>query len=219
MDARDQLDLVTAARAVARAGLSDAFGHVSMRIAHDAATITPPIPLAEVVHPDQLLRLPFDDEGLPAGVPREAWLHVAILSGRPELGAICRAQPPALAAWAALHRPLPVTTGHVAMLGPIAEHTDSRLVRDLGSARNAADALGDSCALILRGNGALTVGTDLPSAVAAMWVLERGAELALRSAAAGLPHDLPPDQQSWWRERADELLPRIYRHISREEPT
>jgi HCOMODA/2-hydroxy-3-carboxy-muconic semialdehyde decarboxylase len=205
-----------AAHAVARAGLSDAFGHLSVRTAARSALVTPPLPLGELTDRDALLELDLDADELPAAAPREAWLHLAVLRARPQMGAICRAQPPAVAAWAALQRPLPVLNGHAALLGDVATRPDSRLVRDLESAQSAAAELGDGAALILRGNGALTAGVDLASAVAAMWLLERTADLALRALAAGAVHELPPDEQEWWRGRSAELLPRIYRYLVHE---
>jgi HCOMODA/2-hydroxy-3-carboxy-muconic semialdehyde decarboxylase len=204
-----------AARAVARTGLSDAFGHVSVRTSPSSALVTPPVPLGGLTDDDPLLTLDLDADDLPAGAPREAWMHLTVLRARSDVGAICRAQPPAVAAWAALQQPLPVVNGHAALLGRVATHPDSRLVRDLASADAVADVLGDGTAVILRGNGALTVAADLASAVAAMWLLERTAELALRASAAGAVHEVPADEQEWWRERTAELLPRIYRYIER----
>jgi len=47
-----------------------------------------------------------------------------------------------------------------------------------------------------------------------MWVLEARARLALDAVAAGPVHELPDDEQEWWRARASELLPRIYRYLA-----
>lgn len=206
----------TAARAVARSGLADAFGHVSARIASDRALITPPLPLGRITSATSLVDLPLGPGNeLPAGAPLEAWLHVALMTD-PATGAVCRAQPPAVAAFAALGLPLPALSGHAAMLGPVAIHEDSRLVRDAGAATRVASALGAGRAIILRGNGAVTRGADLYAAVAAMWVLERSAELALRALAAGSPRPLPLDEAAWWADRADELLPRIAAYLMTE---
>lgn len=205
--------LRAAARAVAAWGLSDAFGHVSVRTGETEALITPPLPLGAISDDTALVPLPLDLAApLPDAAPKEAWLHVALMQD-PGTGAVCRAQPPGVAAVAALGIPFPVLAGHGAMLGPVAVHDDSRLVRDAATAAQVASALGDSRAVVLRGNGAVTRGPDLASAVAAMWVLERSADLALRALAAGTPHELPDDQIAWWRDRAVELLPRIAAHL------
>jgi HCOMODA/2-hydroxy-3-carboxy-muconic semialdehyde decarboxylase len=219
VDDEVQTRLRQAAHAVSRAGLTDAFGHVSVRTSATTALVTPPVPLGGITPADSLLEFHLDADELPVDAPREAWMHLAVLRRRPDVGAICRAQPPAVAAWAALHKELPAVNGQAALIGPVATYPESRLVRDLDSAHAVADALGNGTAVILRGNGALTVGADPASAVAAMWVLERTADLALRAAAAGIVHEIPADEQGWWRERAPELLPRIYRHLTREDRT
>lgn len=203
-----------AARVVARAGLSDAFGHVSVRTSPTTALITPPVPLGSLTDDDPLPTLDLDAAEPPSDAPREAWVHLAVLRARPDVGAICRAQPPAVAAWAALRQALPVINGHAALLGEVAVHPDSRLIRDPASAAAAADVLGDGAAVILRGNGALAVGPDPASAVATMWLLERTADLSLRAAAAGAVHEILADERDWWRERTAELLPRIYRYLA-----
>jgi HCOMODA/2-hydroxy-3-carboxy-muconic semialdehyde decarboxylase len=218
MDDDVQRRLADAAHATAGAGLVDAFGHLSVRTAKASFTITPPVPLERLSPEDAFARVGLDARELPAGAPKEAWIHLALYAARPEAGAVCRAQPPAVAAFAALQRELPALNGHAAMLGDVAVHADSRLVRDAAGGAAVARSAGGADAIILRGNGAVTLGRDLPEAVARMWVLERSAELALRALAAGTPHPLPADERSWWRDRSAELLPRIYAHLAGRRP-
>jgi ribulose-5-phosphate 4-epimerase/fuculose-1-phosphate aldolase len=71
--------------------------------------------------------------------------------------------------------------------------------------------------VILRGNGAVTVGATVAEAVARMWVLEASAVLNATAAAVGTPVPLPDDEQAAWRAVAAELLPRIWTWISAEE--
>ncbi|MFT4229838.1 MAG: class II aldolase/adducin family protein [Microbacterium sp.] len=206
-------ELAAAARAVARADLSDAFGHVSVRTGWSTALITPPVPLGTVADDDGAVPLDIEGSTLPADAPLEAWLHLAIYRARPDIGAVCRAQPRAVAALTAVRSDLPRVNGHAAMLGDVVVHRDARLIRDAASAASAARDLATADALVLRGNGAVTTGTDLPAAVARMWLLERSAELALRALAAGAVEELDAKDREWWRARAGELLPRIYRYL------
>ncbi|WP_291053009.1 class II aldolase/adducin family protein [Herbiconiux sp.] len=217
MDDDVQDRLTEAAHAVAAAGLVDAFGHLSVRTAAGAFAITPPRPLGSLSTGSTLTSVPLDAAELPDGAPKEAWIHTALYDRRPGIGAVCRAQPPKLAAFAALGRELPALNGHAAMLGPVAVHHDSRLVRDAAGGAAVARSAGDADAIILLGNGAVTRGRDLAEAVARMWLLERTAELALRALAAGDPQTIPLDEQEWWRDRAAELLPRIYTHLANPE--
>lgn len=217
--------LVGAARAMARAGLVDAYGHVSIRVGPDRLLITPPIPLAWVDDETTLLGIDLDAAALPDGAPREAWLHRALARGQPAVGGICRAQPRAVAALAALDRTPLALNGNAAMVGPIALYPDSRLVRSaeqadevLASAIAAGSDGPGAAAIVLRGNGAVTTGATVGEAVARMWVLERAAELSLAALAAGNPRELPAPEIAWWRERADELLPRVYRYLGGKGP-
>lgn len=204
--------LAQAARIVAASGLSDAFGHVTLRDG-DSLLITSPVPLA-FQEPDDLAVLSLSADDLPTGVPKEAWIHVAIANADPATGAICRAQPRAVAKAVADGRSIRALDGQGALLGPIVPvHEDSRLVRDAATGRAVAETLGEAPAIILRGNGAVTRGRDLASAVARMWLLERSAELALAARADATP--LPDAEQDWWRARDTELLPRMYDFLVR----
>jgi HCOMODA/2-hydroxy-3-carboxy-muconic semialdehyde decarboxylase len=212
-DARAQL--LDAAAVVAGAGLTDAFGHLSVRTSAPELTITPPVALSALTADHALATLTLGSAELPSAAPKEAWIHLALAEGRPDIGAICRAQPPAVAALVAAGQPVLPLNGHGSFLGEtVPVYTDSRLIRDADSAAAVRHAMGDSNAVILRGNGAVTTGPDLASAVALMWVLEKTAELNLRALAAGTPHPLPLDEQAWWRERSTELLPRIYTYLT-----
>jgi HCOMODA/2-hydroxy-3-carboxy-muconic semialdehyde decarboxylase len=206
--------LIEAGAVVASAGLSDAFGHVSVRTSPTTLTITPPVALSLLTDEHEFAELTIGAGGLPAAAPKEAWIHLAIAEARPEVGAICRAQPPAVAALVAAGQPVLPLNGHGSFLGEsVPVYDDSRLIRDADSARAVSDVLGDANAVILRGNGAVTTGKDLASAVALMWVLEKTAQLNLSARAVGTPHPLPADEQAWWRERSAELLPRIFNYL------
>lgn len=211
-----ELTLRQAAAVVSSEGLSDAFGHLSVRTGQYGVTMTPPVPLGLLGETDELVHLRLDAEQLPASVPREAWIHQAFASRRPEIGAICRAQPRGVAAMAATGHPIRPGHGHGAFLGnTVPIYADSRLVRDRTAAESLADVLGDAPAVVMRGNGAVTVGVDMPHAVALMWALERSAQLNLAAATAGGVEPLSSNEQEWWRARADELLPRIYAYLVR----
>ena len=209
-----QTRLIEAGHAVARAGLVDAFGHLSLRTSPERFAITPPTPLSRLSAGDSFAEVPLAAAELPSAAPKEAWIHVALYQGRPDVGAVCRAQPPKLAAFAALDRELLALNGHAALLGPVAVHDDSRLVRDAAGGAAVARSIGEADAIVLRGNGAVTRGRDLPEAAARMWLLERAAELNLLALAAGEPQALAPDEQLWWRQCAEELLPRIFTYLT-----
>jgi HCOMODA/2-hydroxy-3-carboxy-muconic semialdehyde decarboxylase len=204
-------ELVAAGHALHRTGLVTAFGHVSGRVADDHLLITPPVPLGRLTPRATWTELRLDAGELPVGVPREAWIHVAIARRRPDVGAICRAQPATATALASAGVPIVPLHGQGAFLGPqVPVFDDAVLVRDEARAEALADRLGDAPALLLRGNGAVTVGADVGEAVARMWVLEASARMNAVAAAAGTPTPLSEAEQGAWRGVADEILGRIW---------
>ncbi|MFE4837469.1 class II aldolase/adducin family protein [Arthrobacter sp. NPDC056691] len=207
-------EVTATARGLARAGLVDAFGHVSVRTSVDQALLTPPVPLAWLTADDAPADLSLGAVDLPDKAPKEAWIHIALYERHAEAGAVCRAQPRAVAAMAALGRVPAALNGHAAMIGPIALYPDSRLIRDRHTAETLVSASGDARAIMLRGNGAVTWGRDAREALARMWILERAAELDLRASSAGPTSELPVEEQAWWRDHAAELLPRVGRYLT-----
>jgi ribulose-5-phosphate 4-epimerase/fuculose-1-phosphate aldolase len=206
--------VVAAARALAAAGLVDAFGHVSARHG-DSALITPGLPMAAIDSPDQLVELPLGEiDELPAGAPKEAWVHWAIYRLRPDVGAICRGQPSSPLAVAAIADELPAVLGQAAIAGaPVPIFRDSRLVRDRGRAVELAEVLGGAPSLIMRGNGALATGSTAGRAMARLYLLERAADVYLRAAAAGEPRPLDPAEVTAWQSAGEELLERLWLYL------
>ena len=98
---------------------------------------------------------------LPAGTAPETWAHLAIYRARPDVGAAVRAQPESAFAASAIATELVPLHGQASWLGRrIPVHGSARLLRDRDRAEAAADTLADADAVLLRGNGALTVGAD-----------------------------------------------------------
>ncbi|OYO09466.1 aldolase [Enemella evansiae] len=204
--------LCRAAHAVARNNLATAFGHVSMRAGKELV-ITPPLPLSQA-RSDLCRSIPLDADELPPGIPKEAWLHLAIYRARPDVAAICRAQPEVATALASAGVAIQPLHGQGTFCGvPVPVFTEAELVRDSDRGVRLARALGDDPALILKGNGALTVAADPGRAVARMWVLEASARMNTTAAAAGNPTPLSETEQAAWRATETELLGRIWAHL------
>ncbi|MDO5500163.1 MAG: class II aldolase/adducin family protein [Propionibacteriaceae bacterium] len=208
-------ELWAAGRVLAAEGLVNAFGHISVRTDERTMVITPPVALGtlDAASPRDGVDLGATD--LPAGTPKEAWIHVAIYRARPDVQAICRAQPEYATALAAAGVPIRPLHGQGSFLGDrVPVFGDSRLVRDLGRAESLATALGGADGLVMRGNGAVTVGAGLAEAVARMFVLEKSARMNSIAAAAGAPEPLPTDEQDAWRATSAELLGRIWTYLT-----
>jgi HCOMODA/2-hydroxy-3-carboxy-muconic semialdehyde decarboxylase len=204
-------EVVRAARTLAALGLVTAFGHVSARLGADVV-ITPAADLAHVAE-GGLVRVALDSTGLPPGAPAETWAHLALYRARPDAAAIARAQPPAAFAAAAVVDELRPLHGQAAWLGVrIPVHDDARLLRSPELAARAAARLPVGEALLLRGNGALTLGATPGIAVARMWLLTAACEARLAAGDGG--RALSTVEVESWRAAADELLPRLWAHLS-----
>ena len=213
-------EVAEAANVLARLGLVTAYGHVSARVGN-AMLITPAGDLA-CVTASEVVRVPLTaTPPLPAGVPAEAWVHLAVYRARPDAAAIARAQPvSAFAVAATTTSPkgfggLVPLHGQAAWLGEsIPVHDSATLLRSPELAERAAISLSRGEALLLRGNGAITLGATPGLAVARMWVLATACEVYL--AARGAPvTPLSADEIASWRAVGSELLPRLWQHLRR----
>ncbi|HLK75414.1 MAG TPA: class II aldolase/adducin family protein [Streptosporangiaceae bacterium] len=215
-----------AANVLAQLGLVTAYGHVSARAGQDML-ITPAADLAAVTA-SQVIAVPLTaTPPLPAGVPAEAWAHLALYRARPDAAAIARAQPVGAFAAAATTTSLVPLHGQAAWLGEsIPVHDSALLLRSPELAERAARTLAGGTALLLRGNGAITLGARPGLAVARMWILAAACEVYLAARGVretmgtgfGTPYSVTPlsaDEIASWRAVGDELLPRLWQHLRR----
>ena len=220
-------EVAEAGRVLSRLGLVTAYGHVSAR-AGDSMLITPAADLADVTAA-AVLEVPLpagaDAPGpgsapgsagaLPAGAPAEAWIHLAVYRARPDVAAIARAQPPSAFAAAATATSLAPWHGQAAWLGEsVPVHDSATLLRTPELAERAARSLGPGEALLLRGNGAVTLGATPGLAVARMWLLSAACEVYL-AARGGPVTPLSAEEIASWRAVGGELLPRLWQHLRR----
>jgi HCOMODA/2-hydroxy-3-carboxy-muconic semialdehyde decarboxylase len=215
-------EVAEAANVLARLGLVTAYGHVSAR-AEDAMLITPAGDLARVTAAEVVSVPLAAAPPLPAGVPAEAWVHLALYRARPDAAAIARAQPVSGFAAAAMGpkgsrgsrgpKGLVPLHGQAAWLGEsIPVHDSAILLRSPELAQRAASLVAVGEALLLRGNGAITLGATPGLAVARMWVLAAACEIYLAARGTAVT-PLSADEIASWRAVGDELLPRLWQHL------
>jgi ribulose-5-phosphate 4-epimerase/fuculose-1-phosphate aldolase len=215
-------EVAGAANVLARLGLVTAFGHVSAR-AGESMLITPAADLADATGAG-LVEVPLAASGrpggrLPAGAPAEAWAHLALYRARPDAAAIARAQPSSAFAVAAAVTMMVPLHGQAAWLGesvPVCD--DAALLRSSDQAERAARCLPSGEALLLRGNGALTLGAAPGLAVARMWLLAAACDVYLAALAASGANPVTPlsaAEIASWRAVSGELLPRLWQHLRR----
>jgi HCOMODA/2-hydroxy-3-carboxy-muconic semialdehyde decarboxylase len=205
-------EIVEAAHVMARLGLVTSFGHVSAR-AGAAMVITPAADLGTVTE-DSLVEVDLTATALPPGAPAEAWAHLAVYRARPDAGAIARGQPQAAFAAAAVTTELLPLHGQAAWLGDsVPVHGPARLLRSPELAEAAARSLPTGEALLLRGNGGLTLAAEPGLAVARLWLLAAACEVFLAASAAGRVTPLAPDEIAAWQAAGAGLLPRLWQHL------
>jgi HCOMODA/2-hydroxy-3-carboxy-muconic semialdehyde decarboxylase len=174
-----------ACRAVGRAGLSHAYGHCSARLDALDFIVSPAKPLLLVTDDDEPVRVRADAL-LPEGALPEVRLHQQIYRSRADVGGIVRFQSPKLMSLSTLGRTPEARHGLGSYFAPRAPlWPNPRLARDYDAAGAVAAALGDARAIVLRGNGALTVGRSIEEAVVLAWFLEDAARVELDVLATG----------------------------------
>ncbi|MDP9209915.1 MAG: class II aldolase/adducin family protein, partial [Actinomycetota bacterium] len=169
-------EVALVARVLARLGFVHAFGHVSARApAGERVLLTPTYPPLGALAAADVLELDQDGRVLGGAAghrPLEAPLHLAVYAARPDVGAICRVHAPAVAVSAAVGEVPPLLHGFGGMVEPVAVWDDPDLVAGGPVGGRVAGVLGDAPAMLLAGNGGLTVGADLDQALARAWCLE-----------------------------------------------
>jgi ribulose-5-phosphate 4-epimerase/fuculose-1-phosphate aldolase len=121
-------------------------------------------------------------------LPLEIFLHTEIYHVRPEVNAICRFHGKFANVLSILRRTLRPVHELALPIGPEVPLFDSaELIASHAIGRRMVAALGSARALLLRGNGQLTVGATIEEAVVNAIHLETSAELQWRALAVGDP--------------------------------
>jgi ribulose-5-phosphate 4-epimerase/fuculose-1-phosphate aldolase len=167
-------DIATAARAFSRLGYVHVFGHVSQR-AGDSLLITPTRPALAMQQAADVIEVDFDGrviDGDAAARPIEVFLHIGIYAWREDVRAICRTHAPSASIWPAQGKIPAIQHGFGGIARDVAIYEGCDLIHDAELGGRAARRLGGADALLLRGNGVLTVGRNIGEAAARMWSLE-----------------------------------------------
>lgn len=207
----DQLrkDIVSASRILSHLRLVEGFGHVSARIpGSDRFLITPRVSLA-LVSEEQLLILNMKGEVVEGDhpAPFEAWLHAAIMKTKPRVNAITRIHARVANMFSVTDRRLDPVHNHGSFFAggvPVFTQPDLISTEKLGTA--VGECLGDRPAVLLRGNGQVTVGRTIPEAVMMAVYLEEAAEVLYGALQIGKPIPLTIDES---KQRQVEALPPV----------
>jgi HCOMODA/2-hydroxy-3-carboxy-muconic semialdehyde decarboxylase len=174
-----------ACRAVARAGLAHAYGHCSARLDAKEFLVSPAKPLGLVADGDAFIRVGIERPMPEAALP-EVRIHQQIYRRRADVEAVVRFQSPKLMSLSTLGLTPEPRHGLGSYFAPRPPLWPSpRLARDGETAKAIVATLGDARAVVLRGNGALTVGRSIEEATVLAWFLEDAARVELDVLGAG----------------------------------
>ena len=207
----DQLkkDVVSACRILSHQKLVEGFGHVSARVPDsERFIITPRVALA-LVREDQLLTMNLEGKVVEGGdtPPFEAWLHAALMKAKPAVNAITRIHARAANVFSVTDRKLEPVHNHGSFFAggvPVFPKPDLIAGERLGA--EVAATLGDNPAVLLRGNGQVTVGRTVAEAVMMAIYLEEAAEILFGALQIGKPIPLTSVESA---KRRVEALPAV----------
>ena len=220
-------DLVAANRILADQGVLDGYGHVSARHGHDSNRYLLSRSLApELVTADDVTEYDLDSNPLDAQsrVPYvERFIHGEIYKARAEVKAIVHNHAPSVIPFGVSTVPLRPLYHMAAFLWegvPVFEIRDvagmtDLLVRNPVLGRALAQSLGNKAAALMRGHGAVVVGSSLPEVVGRSIYMQMNAKLQAQAVAFGGPItyldpeearkvDLSGYQRAWelWKRKA-----------------
>jgi ribulose-5-phosphate 4-epimerase/fuculose-1-phosphate aldolase len=202
-------NLIAACRILSHQGLVGGFGHVSARVPDsELFLLTPRISLALVKQSD-LLTLNRKGEIVEgkAPAPFEAPLHTAIFNGREEVCAIARIHARRAGYFSVTDKKIEPVHNHGAFFSggvPVFSKTD--LIATPKLAQEVVAALGKKPAILLRGNGQVTVGRSIPEAVMMAIYLEEAADMLYGALRIGAPIFLSAEESAL---RQKETLPQV----------
>ena len=190
-------ELVTANRILAREGVVDSFGHVSIR--------HPNLPdrymmsrarAPECIDVDDLMEFTLEGQPIDAGGRKgyaERFIHGAVYEARPDVQAVVHNHSPSLIPFGMTATPLRPVMHMCASMGTDVPTWDSRthfgdtnlLVTNMEMARDLAAALGNRPVALMRGHGCVVAGRSLRDVVFNSVYLELNADLQMKAAALG----------------------------------
>jgi len=195
--ARSADAVVLATRVLAVAGIFDMHGHVSVRDddvfkinGHSASRIS--------VRRDDVATVRIADGATVEGVPpSEHPIHVGLYRARRDVRAVVHFHALYATSLVVAGKPLIAAFNAGAPFGGnVPVYDDPRLVRDETSAARLAAAVGAGRAALLRGHGAVVVGSDVMSALALALELEESAHRLWLAYAIGEPKPFSDDELS-----------------------
>ena len=192
-------NVITACRVLSHEDLVRGFGHVSARIPEsDRFVLTPRVSLALVREKDLLiLNLKGEVVEGKSTPPFETALHTAIYKGRSDINAAARIHGRRAGYFSVTGRRIEPVHNHGSFFYggvPVFPKTDLISTQRLGE--EVVEAMERSPAILLRGNGQVTIGRTIPEAVMMAIYLEEAADMLYGALQVGTPTIFSSDESS-----------------------
>ncbi len=176
-----------AARALAKHNLVHAYGHVSARIDDTTFLVCAPKPMGLIEVGEDGTIVPIDGP-LPENVLGEVRCHQRIYGARPDVNGICRIFPRNVLTLSTFKMTPKARIGFGSYFYPAPPlWDDPLLIRSDEQATSFANVLGEARAIVMRGNGAVCVGSSVEEATVMAFYLEEAAGTELAVLATGEP--------------------------------
>ena len=198
---KDLIDeLVTANHILAKEGIVDSFGHVSVRHPKDSKLYllsrarAPELVEAKDIVAYTLDGEPADAEPTKGAAPYiERFIHGAIYEARPDVQSVVHNHSPSTIPFGITGTPLKPVQHMCASIGHEVLLWDSQdrfgdtalLVNSMEMGRDLAERLGQGSALLMRGHGAVVAAGSIRQAVFVSVYLERNAKLQMQAMSLG----------------------------------
>jgi ribulose-5-phosphate 4-epimerase/fuculose-1-phosphate aldolase len=162
-----------------------------------------------MVREEQLLTMNLNGEVIEGNQPApfEAWLHTAILKSKPRVNAITRIHARVANIFSVTDRKLEPVHNHGSFFaGGVPLYATPDLISTPKLGDEVAQAIGERPAILLRGNGQVTVGRTIAEAVMMAIYLEEAADVLYGALQIGTPIPLTIDES---KQRQSEALPPV----------
>jgi ribulose-5-phosphate 4-epimerase/fuculose-1-phosphate aldolase len=190
-------ELVTANRILAREGVVDSFGHVSIRHPdRPGRYLLSRARAPQCIEIEDLMEFAGDGTAVnPAGCKpyAERFIHGAVYEARPDVVAVVHHHSPSVIPFSVTKAPLSPVMHMCAGIGMRIPTWDSRarfgdtnlLVTNMEMARDLAAALTDRPVILMRGHGCVVAGASLREVVFNSIYLQLNADLQMKAGALG----------------------------------
>lgn len=184
-------ELVTANRILAREGIVDSFGHVSVRHPDNPERFLMSRARApDCVEVDDIMEFTLTGELINPGSRKpylERFIHGSMLEARPDIHAVVHNHSPSVIPFGATNTIIRPIMHMIANVGHEVPIWDSRtrfgdtnlLISDVAMGRDLARFVGKGRTALMRGHGSVVTGTSIRHAVFVSVYLELGAKLQM----------------------------------------